>query len=148
MPTKKFLQAYLAVGKTWIIDSICCLFIILFLYASLNKLQDFQKFNIQLAKSPLLTTLSGWIAWLVPALEILVVFLLLTKRFQLLGLYAAYFLMVLFSAYIIAILNFSKYIPCSCGGILQNMSWIEHLIFNIVFIVLAIIGVLIYPDKN
>jgi hypothetical protein len=132
----------------WIVDFICCLFIILFLYASLSKLQDFQKFNTQLSKSPLLTAFSGWIAWLIPATEILVVFLLFIRHFQLIGLYIAYCLMVLFSAYIIAILKFSEYIPCSCGGILQNMSWGEHLIFNVAFIAFAVIAILNYPDKN
>jgi uncharacterized membrane protein YphA (DoxX/SURF4 family) len=134
--------------KRRIIDGICCLFIILFLYASLNKLLDFQKFKIQLAKSPLLTAFSGWVTWLVPSIEILVVILLLIKRFQLIGLFAAYYLMVLFSIYIIAILNFSGYIPCSCGGVLQNMSWMQHLIFNSAFVALAIVAVLIFPDEN
>jgi hypothetical protein len=35
-----------------------------------------------------------------------------------------------FTTYIILILNFSSFIPCSCGGILEKLGWTEHLIFN------------------
>jgi uncharacterized membrane protein YphA (DoxX/SURF4 family) len=145
---RNLLLAFGKMKKTWIIDCICCLFIILFLYASLNKLLEFQKFNTQLAKSPILTAFSDWIAWTIPAVEILVVLLLLIKRFQWFGLYAAFCLMVVFSIYIIAILHFSEYIPCACGGILQNMTWNEHLVFNASFVTLAVIGILIYPNNK
>jgi hypothetical protein len=49
----------------------------------------------------------------------------------------------MFTAYIITILNFSEYIPCSCGGILQNMTWKTHLVFNIGLVLLSIAGILI-----
>jgi len=65
-------------------------------------------------------------------------------RFRLLGLYASFSLMVMFTAYIIAITKFSDYIPCSCGGVLQNMSWNQHLIFNIGFILLAVAGIIFH----
>jgi uncharacterized membrane protein YphA (DoxX/SURF4 family) len=64
------------------------------------------------------------------------------------ALYASFGLMVIFSAYIITILNFSEYVPCSCGGILENMSWRQHFWFNAGFVALGALGVLIYPDKH
>jgi hypothetical protein len=58
--------------------------------------------------------------------------------------------MSMFSAYIIAITQFSDYIPCSCGGILQKMSWNQHLVFNFLFVSLAAAGILLYryPEKK
>jgi uncharacterized membrane protein YphA (DoxX/SURF4 family) len=129
-------------------EVISALFVLLFIYAALSKLKDFEKFEVQLAKSPLLNVFVEVIAWTIPFVELTIAVMLMLMRLQYTALYAAFTLMVIFSAYIVAILKFSSYIPCSCGGILQNMSWSEHLYFNIGFIILGIIGVLIYPDQH
>jgi len=129
-------------------DTITWLFIILFVYAASSKLLDFQKFEIQAGKSPLLSPFSHWVAWLVPAIEIAISILLLSNKHQLTALYASFSLMVIFTGYIIVILNFSEYVPCSCGGILENMNWQQHLVFNSVFDVLGIIAVLLSPNDN
>jgi uncharacterized membrane protein YphA (DoxX/SURF4 family) len=134
--------------QTIMIDVISALFILLFVYAAVSKLKDFEKFEVQLGKSPIVNPFVTQIAWVVPIFEIGILALLVIKRFQFVGLCAAFILMVMFSAYIIAILKFSSYIPCSCGGILQNMSWTQHLYFNIMFIVLGAIGILIYPNTD
>ncbi|WP_354357539.1 MauE/DoxX family redox-associated membrane protein [Pedobacter sp. UYP30] len=34
-------------------------------------------------------------------------------------------------------------IPCSCGGILKNMSYATHLLFNVFFIALSHIGLVL-----
>jgi|SRR5450432_256684 len=135
-------------AKSITIDVITALFILLFVYAALSKLSDFEKFKVQLGKSPLILAYARWVAWIIPIFELILAGLLSVKRFQLLGLYASFSLMVIFSSYIVAILKFSEYIPCSCGGILENMSWTEHLIFNSGFVLLGIIGVLLYSSNN
>jgi hypothetical protein len=53
----------------------------------------------------------------------------------------------MFTTYIFLILNFSDYIPCSCGGVLEKMGWTEHIVFNLIFIVIAAIGVF-YLEMN
>jgi hypothetical protein len=53
----------------------------------------------------------------------------------------------MFTTYIYIILNFSVFIPCSCGGVLEELSWTQHLIFNICFISIAIFGVLIFNNR-
>lgn len=122
------------------------LFIFLFVYAAGSKVLDFETFQVQLAQSPLLSAYAGIIAWLVPGIEILIAGLLIFPRFRNLALYASFTLMVMFTAYIFIILKFSDFIPCSCGGVLEKMSWTQHLIFNVVFIILA--GVAILFSKN
>jgi len=124
------------------------LFILLFVYAAVSKLVDYQKFQVQLGQSPMLTFYANSIAWVIPALEIIISLLLITPKWQLTGLYASFSLMAMFSAYIVAIINFSEYIPCSCGGVLQNMSWNEHLVFNTVFLLLALCGILLHSKSN
>ncbi|WP_417237366.1 MauE/DoxX family redox-associated membrane protein [Bizionia paragorgiae] len=127
------------------------LFVLLFLYAAVSKLLDFETFTVQLAQSPLLSAYAGFIAWAVPGLEILIAVLLTLQKYRIPALYAAFTLMVMFTAYIYIILNFSDFIPCSCGGVLEKLSWTQHLIFNIVFIILAGVAVLVsswYSSKK
>ncbi len=128
------------IGKSIIIVT-SYLFVLLFLYAATSKLLDFETFTVQLAQSPLLSAYAGVIAWMVPGIEIFIAVLLVFPRFRILALYACFTLMVMFTAYIYIILNFSDFIPCSCGGVLEKLSWTQHLIFNVVFIILAGVAV-------
>lgn len=128
-------------------EIISFLFILLFIYAALAKLMDYEKFRAQLGQSPLLTAFAGWVAWGVPCIEIVIAAMLAIPRLRLVAFYAAFSLMVMFTAYIVVILQFSDYVPCSCGGVLQDMSWTQHLIFNIVFVLLAVAGIILYAQK-
>ena len=56
--------------------------------------------------------------------------------------------MVMFTTYIFIIMHFSEHVPCSCGGVLQRLGWQEHLIFNIVFVMLGIIGALLQYNNE
>ena len=129
-------------------DAISVAFILLFVYAAATKLIDFHDFQVQLGKSPLLTAFARPVALLIPCIEIAISLLLASARWRLTALYASFFIMVMFSAYIYYILHFAAYIPCSCGGILQNMTWTQHIVFNLVFVVLAAIAALIYYPES
>jgi len=131
--------------KIFLTDLAATLFILLFIYAATSKLTDLPKFKTQIGQSPLLTAMAGWVAWLIPAIEIIIAMALFTKAYRVPALYASYSLMVLFTAYIIAITRFSAFIPCSCGGILSKMSWNQHLVFNIFFLFIAAAGLLAAP---
>lgn len=120
----------------------CYAYCFLFLYAAVSKLLDYNNFVVQIGQSPLLSAFAGWISWLVPALEIIIAIGLLIPRCQRIALIAAFLLMVKFSAYIFFIMNFSAFVPCSCGGILEAMSWKQHLIFNIAVCLLGLIALL------
>lgn len=124
------------------------LFLFLFVYAATSKLMDYESFTIQMAQSPLLTAFAGYLGWIVPLLEIAIGLLLLLPKFRTAALYASFWLMVMFTAYIYIILNFSDFIPCSCGGVLEKLSWTQHLIFNIVFIALAALAIFYTKEGN
>lgn len=136
--------------RPWIVDIICLLFVVLFTYAAVSKLLEFEKFRAQLGQSPLLTAFADMVVWTIPAVELAISLLLFVPRFRLVALYASLSLMTLFTAYIVAVLYFSPYVPCSCGGILEKLGWTEHLVFNLVFIALAIAGIVLYttPGKT
>ena len=147
-PIRLTLPNFLIRYKGIVLEVICFLFILLFVYAAVSKLTDVQKFTVQIGQSPLLTNIAGFTAWFIPIVEIGVALLLAWPRSRLYGLYGAFALMVMFTVYIIAILSFSEHIPCSCGGVLEKMGWTEHLIFNIVFLALAAIGILLLTPPH
>lgn len=134
--------------KQFLVDVICYLFVLLFLYAATSKLLDYDKFELQISKSPIITEFANILVWLVPGSEIVISIMLLIERTRMLGLFAAFTLMLLFTFYIYAILNFSDSIPCSCGGVLEKMTWNQHLIFNMVFVLLALTGILLLTKIN
>lgn len=131
-----------------LLECICYLLVILFVYAAVSKLLVFQDFKVQIGKSPMLTTFRDWLVWIVPLLEIGIALSLLSPRFKVLGLYASFGLMISFTTYIIIILKFVDHIPCSCGGILESLGWKEHLFFNSFFIFISFVGILIYSSRN
>ena len=121
-------------------------FIILFIYAAASKMLDFENFQVQLAQSPLLSAYAGFVSYGVIILELVIVGLLCFHASRLLGLYASFAIMVAFTVYIFLILNYSDFVPCSCGGILEKLGWEEHLIFNIVCVLVAGLAVITdYP---
>jgi hypothetical protein len=130
------------------VEVICFLFILLFVYAALNKLLDYQKFSIQIGQSPILTGFGSWLPAVVIGSELALAIMLMFSRLRLFALYGCFSVMIMFTVYIAAILNLGVFIPCSCGGVLEKLGWTEHLIFNCVFVMLALLGIILERSKD
>ncbi|MFC3158050.1 MauE/DoxX family redox-associated membrane protein [Chryseobacterium arachidis] len=122
-------------------------FILLFCYAAISKAIDFENFQVQIGQSPLLSAYAGFLSYAVIILELFIVLLLIFPKTNLPGLYASTSLMSAFTIYIFLILNYSDFVPCSCGGILEKMGWAEHLIFNLSCVIIGIVSVF-FTDIN
>jgi uncharacterized membrane protein YphA (DoxX/SURF4 family) len=129
--------------KTLIVDIICILFMILFLYTGLSKLMEYSVFKEQISESPILAPVSSVIAIGLPLIEIITTVALLIPQSRLFGLYVSLGLMTIFTVYIILLLSFSHNLPCSCGGVLEELSWSQHIILNTAFIALGITGLIL-----
>lgn len=123
------------------IETVCLLYALLFIYAAISKLLDFENFQVQLGQSPMLSAFAELVSYTVPAVEFIIAFMLLTVRLRYAGMYAAFSLMVMFTFYIYIILNYSSFTPCSCGGILESLSWNQHIVFNLFFVTLIVVGI-------
>ncbi|HMI05446.1 MAG TPA: MauE/DoxX family redox-associated membrane protein [Pedobacter sp.] len=124
------------------IEGLAALLILLFFYAAVSKLANYEQSRNEMFKQIFPRGIAIVLAWLVPVTELIVVLLLLHKETRLKGLYASLILMIFFTLYIaIAMSGIFGHRPCSCGGILKNMGYREHLVFNLFFIVLAVIGI-------
>lgn len=131
--------------RKYLLEAIVMLFILLWIYAAVSKLMDYSQFKFQLGRSPYVTNYAGFLSVFIPFIEVLIAILLLGKRTTILGIYGSFTLMLLFTGYIYAMLHFSYFVPCSCGGILNKMDWNTHFYFNIGMTIVAIVGVFIYP---
>ena len=135
--------------KTKAIEIISALFIMLFVYAAVSKLKDYPRFVGQIEDSPFLTYDQAEIlAWAVPGVELIIAALLAVPLLRRVGLYASSVLMGIFSVYIAAGLLLGEDLPCSCGGILEGMSWTTHLIFNIGFVALGLVGIFLHATPK
>ncbi|MCY0977160.1 hypothetical protein PGH12_01415 [Chryseobacterium wangxinyae] len=134
--------------KVRFVDIISYFFILLFCYATVSKIMDFENFQAQIGQSPLISSFTAFGSYGILITEILVCLLLLTNKTRIYGLYGSFMLMVLFSVYIYLILNYSEFVPCSCGGILEKMDWHTHLWFNISCFVLAAISILLHNNDQ
>jgi uncharacterized membrane protein YphA (DoxX/SURF4 family) len=128
-------------NKKLLLATICLLLILLMVYAAWAKWNDYYNFRAGLEESPIIAPFAGILVWAVPITELVIALLLMLPPLRLHGLYAAFVLMVLFTLYIIVMLSFYEDIPCSCGGILEEMPWGVHIAFNSVFVLLSAWGI-------
>jgi len=130
--------------KNYILLTISSILILLFLYASFSKIFEISQFKRDMFNQPFPHWLSNIFLYLIPGTEIAICVLLILDRFRTKGLVAAAILMGLFTLYTGAILfHLFKYIPCSCGGVIKLLSWRQHLFFNLFFLLISIIALIL-----
>lgn len=134
--------------RSLILEVIIYLFILLFVYTALSKLFIYDVYIKDLRRSPDLKPFALALSFIIPISELLIAGLLMFKNTRLLGLYGSLILMVLFTVYVAYVLNSFDSYPCQCGGIIKELTWRQHIWFNIFFMVLAFIGVLLQRKQD
>ena len=134
--------------RTTLVNTVSFLLVLLFVYAAASKLLDMEKFYVQTRQSTLLSSYAQLVIYVIPLTELVIVVLLSMASTQRIGLFFSSVLLNLFSGYISILLAFSPNVPCSCGGILEKMSWQQHLYFNVVFAGLALTALWLYSAKQ
>ncbi|SHM57674.1 Methylamine utilisation protein MauE [Chitinophaga jiangningensis] len=132
--------------KNWFVEIVAFLIAALFIYTGIMKFREHDVFRFAIGNTPVLKPISSVLAWGLPALELVIAVLLLVPALRRKGLYAAFGLMIAFTVYIAANLIFASKLPCNCGGVLQQMTWPQHLVFNIV--VTAAAGLALVWEKQ
>lgn len=119
------------------IEAITAVLLLLWIYTGLNKLIHYDKFSFEAGRSPFLQHIAPLVAFTVPAAELLISALLVFKRTRVAGLYASLFLITLFTGYVYIMLRYAWDLPCSCGGIIELLTWEQHLIVNFMITLLT-----------
>lgn len=127
--------------KKGVLVEVCSfLLILLFVYAASSKLFGFEKFHGQLYLYPLVKHFPLLTAISVISAELIISALLLFPATRLWGFAGSAALLVSFTVYLSASILSHKHLPCSCGGVIQYMSWKQHIVFNLGFLVLSLAG--------
>ena len=135
-------------AKTITIQIISALLILLFTYSAINKLIDHTDFINTLQTAAFFGNEYKLISWAVPITELGVVLLLIFQRTRIYGYYASVAILYTFTFYIAWMLLYTNNLPCSCGGVLSALTWPQHLLFNIIFLLLSAIGILVLRKQN
>ncbi|WP_425638833.1 MauE/DoxX family redox-associated membrane protein [Algoriphagus yeomjeoni] len=132
--SRKPLTTVLAEAIAWLLAA-------LFAYTAVSKVYDWQGTQRAMYNQVFPIAMADVLLYLLPLVELGVAVLLLVPGWRKIGLLMSVLLMVLFTGYVAWVwLGFSGRVPCSCGGVLENLGWGEHLVVNLMFLVLAVIG--------
>ncbi|MCS3795991.1 MauE/DoxX family redox-associated membrane protein [Niastella sp. OAS944] len=127
-----------------IIEIISSLLILLFLYASVSKWLSFKTFIGEMNNQPFPNWMTPFLVWSIPFIEVLIAVGLIFEKTRVQSLYASFFLMLAFTIYtVVILLHAFKYIPCSCGGVIRKLTWPQHLFFNLFFVGISLLGIIL-----
>lgn len=124
------------------------LLIILWTYAAVGQVLQGENFRIRMSQFPFIGEYASTLVWLVPGVEIIIVLLFFFPRLKDEAYLSSFSLLLVFTAYIIAVLNIADSIPCSCNGVIASLSWKEHIIFNVGFGFLSLVSLLLHPTTK
>lgn len=136
--------------RTIIIEIIAYAFILLFMYTALSKLFIYNTYVSDLERSPLIGGFARPLSILLPVIEIVISVLLFipAEGARTRGLQGALGLMLLFTIYVSILVFTRSSLPCSCGGLIRELTWKQHFFFNIFFTGLAAFGLLLHNKHN
>lgn len=124
--------------------------IVLFGYTAISKILAYDKFvfQLRLVQMPIVALLAPLSGVLVPAVEMIIVWMLCKDNLRIKGLYASFLLLLIFEIYITIMLLSGEKLPCTCGGIISQMGWKTHLIFNAIFMIISILPTIYKPKSQ
>lgn len=132
--------------KQLIIDISCYLIIILFTYAALSKLFLFEVYLYDLNRSPFINLFAPILSIVIPMAELILSVLLIFEKTRKKALLGSFVLMTFFTIYVASILLFTTSRPCTCGGLIKELSWPQHFALNLFFMMMSVLA--FYFQKN
>lgn len=86
-------------------------------------------------------SMAGIITWVLPIGELLLAIALFIPAFRLKALYATLGLMTLFTIYVVVIFFIDRQLSCSCGGIIEELTPKQHILFNSACVILSAVAI-------
>ncbi|GAA4778441.1 hypothetical protein GCM10023231_01260 [Olivibacter ginsenosidimutans] len=121
----------------------------LWLYVVFYKLADHRDFVSGMHRQPLPHWMQGLAIWFLPPAEAALALLFFTKRWRIYGFLFSCALLLVFALYIaFGLLGFYGKLPCGCGGLIQNLSLKQHLVFNYLYAAIAALGFLLCYEND
>lgn len=128
---------------------LCGLLVLLFVYTGFAKLLDLEESRDQMLNQVFPKPVALFLLWTVPIGELSVALLIYIPKTRIVGLWAHFIIMTLFTLYVLfALLGVYDRVPCNCGGIFNTMGWITHLIVNIAFMFIGAAAIYLVKQER
>lgn len=135
--------------KQIVVDLITTLLMAMFFYTAFSKYLDFAAFQRSMQNQHLNSWITRILIFGLPPVEIIVGGLLIIPGMRQVGLTLSMLLMIVFTGYVgLILMGAFTNSPCPCGGVLKEMTWDEHFVFNALFLVMAISGTILQHHIN
>lgn len=128
------------------LDFICYAIVMLLVYAALSKLFLFDIYIYDLKRSPFIGDYASYLSLTLPTIELAVAIMLLFLRTRYWALWGALVLMIAFTIYVALIIGLVDSRPCTCGGLIRQLTWKQHLVFNIFYTGLVAVGIWLHKN--
>lgn len=116
------------------------LLLVLFFYTGISKLFQHEVFESGFLIHTFHQNGAASLSYIIPLSELTVALLLFFRQTERYGLYASLVLLTLFTVYLVVMLLFVTNLPCHCGGVISQLSWKQHVFFNLFFIGMNILA--------
>lgn len=134
-------------GLTWL-RVITGLLIFLFLYTAFSKLIVYDVYVRDLQRQRWISEYAEPLSIILPIVEFALSALLFFPRIKLWGLYGSLGFMIVLTTYVSALVFTQEDLPCSCGGLIRDLTWKEHFFFNIFCTTLPVVGIYLFNRKQ
>lgn len=124
------------------------LLVTMWAFAGSSKLFTYQDFRFELLGHAVLAKYAFLVAWLVPAIELIIALGILIPSTRNISLKASAGLLAIFTLYIFYMFRFYPKTPCSCGGIISLLGWKEHIVFNLAYLFLSLLPLFLMKSIN
>lgn len=126
------------------LEGIISLLILLYLYTGLTQLLSFKFFYGNIFNQPVFQWSKPILVYFIPGVQLLVAAGLFFERTRKPALWASLGLLTMFTVYIVLIImNALARVPCTCGGVISSFTWPQHLVFNLFFLLLNAIALVL-----
>lgn len=117
-------------------------FVVLLSYAGISKFIEGNSLYIALINAPLYLNkpAADLLKWWIPIIEILLAISISFKTTRRIGYLSIALLFILLSLYAGWITWFLPNKPCSCGGLISLLSWKQHVVFNLINLILSLVA--------
>lgn len=117
--------------REWFVLVVRIMLVLLFAYTGGSKLLAIAPLENAIRSLPLIGPGAWVLARLLVATELVMALLLLFERTVRAALWLSLALVALFIIYLCYMLFFVPHLPCSCGGVIGQLGWKQHLMLNL-----------------
>ncbi len=133
-------------SKRLFTESVAAFFVLVYMYTAIMKLKDIPGFIGTMSRTPFIHSYANLLAGLIPGIEIAISIFIIIPATRFYGIVMATALIATFTLYIAYLMIALPKLPCSCGGIIQDLSWKGHLIVNISLTLAGLLSIRFYKE--